>query len=480
MLKKILYLALSIYLLSSQFTFANSSTLGVGWYAKTQQVPLFLTSENQGISWSLVSNENVMLPLNAKQVTLEGPIICNGKNCFSTGNYHLGNEDQFPLLLQTKDQGQSWQSIALPTPSNLGSGRLKNMSCNGLLCVAMGDGYLVDTGTTSLLFTSLDGGITWAYSSNFTNFPRPNLAEYLFDSTCTTDFCAAVGFYWTYKNKHAYGGPWPVLLTSNNKLDQWSFASIQGLTSKETMKFLQIKCTDKTCIVLGSMITYIDKGVIDINRPALIIGGLNNHPWTLITQIKHLPKLYAGFLNDINCMGDFCIITGEWIEKNISYTKRYIHPLVITSQDGGLTWVTSAALNQAPSLTFTHTFKNYCDQDVCLLSGKYLIPGRSSDNEAYAPMILRSTDKGQTWTPAPIQSIPTAMQDVTLYDLTCQGEVCIATGDYRNPSTIFSIPPCWLVSTNHGASWTFMDSSQISKFPSEGDASITGIGVLKV
>jgi len=470
---------LTAALLLGQSANADKPLLAVGYYITDEWLPLILSSPDDGINWSVVPKTAISAPQKAE--LLLGGISCTSQACFSAGSFRT-KDHQYPLLMTSPDEGQTWNKVKLPIPKTMYAGLFWDMNCYGDHCVLNGDVYYPKNYSIPLLVTSLDGGKHWYYSSIFTNFPNPYSGQNLVDSTCTSGFCATVGSYSISKGKYGYSGPWPLILTSNANLNRWTFAlKITNLSPKQETYPEQVKCTDKTCIVVGSLFTY--RGIYMYEQPALITGGIGKQGWSFVTnEIQNLPSdLDAGSLDTLNCYGEFCMITGNWYDKE----NNHGHPLTVISQDGGLTWTAQPTPTTTPKSNYNFVYDSFCDESVCLEPGKYMVSSTVPTFDGpWQPFIIRSTDKGQTWVPTVIKNIPSKLMDAYLFAITCHSDTCVAAGMYysyvsENKDESY---PWWVVSTDHGLTWdvkTYQDiigmsglkSGMIMGFDSNGSSS---------
>jgi photosystem II stability/assembly factor-like uncharacterized protein len=88
-------------------------------------VPMLLTSHDEGLSWTSVDIANLLSDFGAI-----GAVTCTSTSCTAVGNYWIDNENgeshQLPVLLTSIDDGNSW-SLAkdiLDYPANLKDGNL--------------------------------------------------------------------------------------------------------------------------------------------------------------------------------------------------------------------------------------------------------------------------------------------------------------------------------------------------------------------
>jgi hypothetical protein len=125
--------------------------------------PLIVVSHDAGKTW-----ESKQIPTSIKNVGLSD-VSCNQKICIASG---WSNSEQLPLTMLSKDQGETW-STSQPIPKDVGRwSYIEGVKCNDTSCFVTGS-YQTNTGKgLPLLATTVDGN-TWSFpASVIDNLPQ--------------------------------------------------------------------------------------------------------------------------------------------------------------------------------------------------------------------------------------------------------------------------------------------------------------------
>lgn len=172
-----------------------------------------------------------------------------------------------------------------------------------------------------------------------------------------------------------------------------------------------------------------------------LTGNSLVYPPALVPQHTHL--IPAPVLQASSCSGNTCVMVGN---------SNSTAPLAATSTDGGLTWRYSitATTPAAPAGFVTgYLMDVYCSRTLCVASGQY------NNGSSDYPLVVASNDSGLTWSyvmNANTPSLPASyVTSNGMRGVNCNGTQCIAVGQY---STSGGNGPLIAVSGN-GFSWTY-------------------------
>src|SRR5579883_1556493 len=372
-------------------------------------------------------------------ITLTTPLYAKSENASSTflasGYQTKENTSPHPILFSSSDAGKSWQKIEIANVDSNYVGRVEDISCRETLCTALG---YTDDNQSELLLTGSENGQKWL---NQTSEAIPYRNIHFTSTNCKDDFCV-VGGYTTdanYINK-------PLILLghtdiNNPQLQTWENIKL-AYNADENILVDQVKCMDNdTCIARGE------------NRSTsanLNIVVLTSHDkgtsWTYSKNISSLPSSKI-FLQDIDCSSNMCILPGWWGDTT---SKGW--PLLLTSYDKGESWSAVADIQDPALFNSAYLYKASCTDNVCMTVG--LINNADGSRE---PLIFRSADAGKSWTQ--IKNFPTKLKNGYLFNIKCQGETCVATGEWKMGNHALLI----LVSHDAGQSWMMPENLSLPK-----------------
>lgn len=346
-------------------------------------LPLIASSSDKGLHWSYATP--VLPPDFSSQGYLYGT-SCSDQICVAVGQYHNG-ATVMPLLLQSTDNGLSWQYKTPVLPADfVGSSAFRSTSCTNQYCVSAGS-YFNGTANYPLLNTSNDGGLTWALKIDSTSpASQPTgISDGSFASvSCNGALCIAAGVY-------TNGGSYPLAAFSNDSGQTWSFpvdsnnpAVPLGFT---TGLFVAASCSGQTCIAAGQYST----GTVNPLLVATSDGGLT---WNYSID-KNTPSLPADYNNSAyfkgaNCSGQNCVAAGRYS------TLTTYYPIVAASQDGGVSW---AYTIDSSNPVLPADFSSAADFETASCAGQYCtaVGGYTNTGLSFNLLAASSSDGGQTW-----------------------------------------------------------------------------------
>lgn len=292
-------------------------------------VPAAYKSIDGGRNWSAPA-PTFNLPL-GKAKGLLASTACVGNTCVAVGNaYNLF--DRVPLSYTSIDGGSTWTlgpTFNLPPTKTIGD--LSGVDCVGAVCTAVGNASTNLGELLATAYTSNDSGLTWTLSST-TILPPGNTLSQLFDVSCVSTICTAVGL----------SDDTPIAYTSNDSGQSWSeSATITCPGASCTLN--GVRCIATHCVAVGRS---TDGG--GVQTPVAYTSEDNGQTWSAPITTFVLPGLQTnGILTSLSCVGAHCITTGYSFASSSTNL-----PLAYTSSDGGLTWsAPSPTLNLPGSLT---------------------------------------------------------------------------------------------------------------------------------
>lgn len=325
--------------------------------------------------------------------------------------------------------------------------------------IAVG-GYDSSTRANSLIATSIDNGAKWSYTLSGVTGPSipaalaNSVPAYNFDGgpaplwavDCVQNNCSAVGGYGTQ--------PYPLIASSTDSGQTWSYtmtahSAAQQPTDFTSGNFLGVSCSGVFCVAAG---TYSDSSK---QYPAIVFRANLTANWTYAS----LPALSnfnisMGYSN-VKCTTTTCVAVGTYTTNSLT-----TYPLISTSQNKGVTWANTVDSNSSGLPT---DFYNQGVLNAVDASGANFIAVGSYDDFSLVtyPWVGLSTNNGSTWT-FPIDS-NTLVDDYSgngvFYSASCSGKTCVAAGSYRNNEN--NTYPLVMTSSDQGQTWTYtMDSSK--------------------
>lgn len=287
----------------SSVSCTNAGCVAVGIYEnKTgSNQPLLITSDTSGQSWNFVENI-ANLPARIDDADLTS-VNCTGHNCVAVGHYEV-NKLLYPLLVVSNDNGFTWTFIKNISgfSSQLKSTDLKTVNCADNICITAGK---YNNGETDLplLIVSKDNGNTWKMIRNVTGIPQ-DLKDGIYSSiSCSKNSCIVVGSY------HDETSFLPLLIRSNNGED-WSIVHNLINLPRELVgaEISSVSCTTNFCVAAGY---YSIGGTIAPYFPMLLISNNFGHSWMFVRKIQDLPTQSAVF-HAISCSENSCTAAGEY------------------------------------------------------------------------------------------------------------------------------------------------------------------------
>lgn len=290
-----------------------------------------------------------------------------------------------------------------------------------------------------LLIQSFDLGQSWQYPASIhqkqvpSDFVDGGLSTY----NCNNFVCIATGNYY-----NSEINPVPLLLESTDLGVNWTFQSIKNLpVDFQKGWFNDSVCKDNGCFAVG---VYENS---KSSRPLLAYSDAQGvWYYSESPTDKDLPPDFSeGWFNTISCSNSGCIAAGTYLN-----TKALRQPLIMVSQNNGLTWkpATDKDLDIADSPD-AHLYASTADNTHLIAVGEYTDPQTS-----VTPLLMQSTNNGTTWV-KPSISLPLDFLSGWFNSVDCKEDFCIAVGTYSNGEIS---KPLLIFSADKGAHWKLQES----------------------
>lgn len=326
--------------------------------------PLLLRSNNLGQSWSFTLQNDITLPPSSSLFGLY-ETSCNDHTCIAIGSYLNQQQKELPLLLMSKDNGTTWSYVQnIQNFPAISYAPIWGIACSNQICAAVGDHRKLGSHINyPYIINSLDQGQSWFYIENIQNLPLLHNSN-LLEVHCASNRCAAVGQYFGVENSTR-----PFLITTHDQGKTWSYKQSDLIyKSNQAAYYQNTFCNPLRCISVGNIATLIDKdsALFDF-EPLLSIGEeQDNEAWTTIKDIANLPSdMRGGQLFAIHCNNETCLAAGRY------YNDEIVLPLILRSEDYGKHWTAIKTTQGLPNSSETDIFNVYCHDQFCLASGRY-------------------------------------------------------------------------------------------------------------
>ncbi len=374
----------------------------------------------------------------------------SGQNALCVAAGYTGNaaSEAKPLLFQSQDGGQNWNTILVPNISN--TGLFRKVSCTGsgstAICVAVGTTASGSPSTSPLLALSNDGGNTW-HTASINDLPN-NYGD-LTGVSCTKGVCVAIG-----KNDTNI----PIIVQTSDRGNTWinkNYLFMQTLN----MLFSDVNCAFGNGATLCTIVGKI--GTDNHFNPVIYQTKFDSKDWERNTNIQ-FPTSWSGALSTINCAGNTtgisCIAAGQ---AGPDITQ--LSPLVLKSQNSSNSWSMETINNPAPDWNTLLATKCVANQtNFCFAVGY------GGGNVMY-PILAVSENGFDNWY---AKNIPNMPEQGLLRTASCtpNGSMCIATGY----SQVGNINNALIVASyDNGNTWNIKNITSISPPPAPANTLMT-------
>lgn len=364
--------------------------------------PLLALSNDKGQSWHAIVSDPAVTSV--KKASCAG----SGSEAFCVAIISLNTPLSYPLTYDYDRLAISQNTNSFEIKSGVSTKnkiRFSEISCTGSIhptCILRGT-YVYHGQERQILLSSENKGQTWeelndSISAKILNFHCSGDSP---DVTCTT---ATNGL--TYD---------PVFYLSTDAGKTWQYRYIQN-PSEYLIDIHDMNCNENH-ICIGNGYKTIDQ----VERlPLLALSADRGENWSIPT-IDNPPK--QGEFTGASCTADNinCVTIG----RNLTEDYPNWSPIIAVSNDSGITWkmkeIKSQALLKGVLSKISCTGSG--DKTVCVAVGYTWLDGK------VAPLIVASTDRGNTWN---VKTPPNFPQYANISSVHCLGEgseaICVAVG----------------------------------------------------
>lgn len=328
-------------------------------------------SADQGTTWQAI---NLPLPAQYQSASL-GDIICNQGLCVGVGAYINNSGVNFPAVITSPDNGNSWSQQTLNLPSGYTDGRLASVFCRGTLCQAVGFSQDGSNVTQPLVARSNDSGMTW--TTQALTFPGQTVSSGLFGVTCQDSICFAVGYYQDFTQANG------IIMQSTDNGQTWQTNYQAGVG----ILLNSLSCNSRSCIAVG---------INDVTHTAIYYTSNNlGQSWTANTIAGSSLLDYTQLLG-IHCTETYCVGVGQ-TSNQASFNNN--EPLTTQFTASGV--ASSSSVINSPPNNDCGLNAVYCSESSCVAAG-------SCSSSPYLA-VNQDNGLGQTWS----QSLVAIPDDMT-------------------------------------------------------------------
>lgn len=443
----------------AQYSYASTLVapqIAVGGWSTSSDIsstrPLILTRDQN--SWSNVNKIN-NLPANLGETSLYS-VSCSANICNGVGVY-THNAVTLPLFLTSNDQGQSWTFVdkVSQTPSSMDKISLYTLRCSANTCIAVGMAEK-NNHFSPVLAKSDDSGKSWKFSNaGFADLSnKEGQLSYVEHSG---NVWIVGGYYDYYYFPYVRYYQTPLLLVSKDNGNTWSqLEENSGLPSTDMLKgalLTALQCTDNSCFAAttGSQ-----------TAPFLMQSQDHGQSWSVVSAIANIPSAsnLNPFLSALSCTNTFCVSAGSWDWMSPDQPPKGL-PFILRSDNKGFAWsFVENIMNLPTNFQGVELNSASCSENMCVVGGNF----GYEKNSSKLPLLLSSQDSGLTWSfVQTIKNLPSSFLDASIKKVNCSADICIAIGSWNK--TAFQSLPLILESQDKGQTWTFIEN--ITNLPSE-------------
>ncbi|MCL6105731.1 MAG: fibronectin type III domain-containing protein, partial [Actinobacteria bacterium] len=441
----------------------GGSSIGPLGGSSAQFAPIILQTTDSGATWS---NSSFTMPPGISAGFLFSVACPTSSVCIAVGTGYSSSNQLSPLMLESTDQGTTWQYVAL---SSFSIDNLYGISCmSATNCIAVG---VSSTAGAPEIIRTVDGGVSWQTVSVPTS---PSFTNYtLFQVTCPNGLsCVGVGI------EGGPAGSAGMAVVTADGGSTWSLDQVTPVVANVATLLDGVGCTSATNCIAGGVATTSPSSSSPQTVSAVTYtttdGGVT---W----QQKSLPSAPSGQQSGIR--GATCVISGPcylagfyWQPSpSSSNPNTYITaPLLDESTDQGTTWQ-SASPPTPPSNTDVYAFAGISCENAALCFATGAIVDITTGNyygiiavntSTTCPSVTVPVGTGTTTSPAPTviityhttqplsaAVIPHLINGVT-YDITITASNATGTGCsglYRYSILIGNVHNCLNCTVTQGS-----------------------------
>lgn len=291
-------------------------------------LPLLLRSQNHGKTWHYMDVKS-LFSANADLYEVSS-LACHEQNCIASSRTITAspqNKNKIKLI-QSKDNGRTWQAITLKSPypnASFGYDNIVNYHHDQFYLTSTL--WVNDEKLIPYIARSKDNGRTWQQIKDIPPLPLPSERRMnLNNMTCHDTTCMIS------VNTENAGSALPVLLLSHDNGAKWN--ALQHVTNfpaiAKNIYFYSTFYHDAVWSISGHY-TYTLNG-LDRNKPFILNSRDNGKTWTFASIT--MPESILAFLTDVECYKKMCVAI-------VNNAMTHDHP-VLESTDNGQTWTAAA------------------------------------------------------------------------------------------------------------------------------------------
>jgi len=360
----------------------------------------------------------------------------SGARCLAVGFQSSLTSVQAPLA-ETWDR-RTWTVEATQSPAGAESSLLEGVACtSSTSCVAVGHqdvapqyfGAAVPVGKP---LAEVWDGLTWSIRP--VPVPTGAVESELYDVSCTSSMCMAVGHY---ENRSGAGGPLAEMWDGT----AWSLLPTPGSEFAEDSVLRGVACPSATsCVAVG----YYEHEVNAIfSATATLVESWDGRTW----RVRPSPTPAGSRDAELNAVA--CPSAGQCMAVGFQRLPSGVYAPLVESWNGEA-WriVPTGSPNQSPDAELEAV--SCPEPDRCLAVGYQQLRSGA--------VVLAESWDGARWAIQPISGPPGAA-DSTLNGIECAAATsCLAAGSYRQRSLVeVGLAEAW-----DGTAWTILKTPDLS------------------
>lgn len=330
------------------------------------------TTATHGASWI---PHNIIPANQHAQVDVNG-ISCDEGACMASITHHDAQNNNFPGVLASANNGNTWLEQSLNLPDGFSTGQLLGIDCHATTCRAVGAYTSLQGNTQPAIATSTNTGATW--SQQTLALPIGYNIGQMKSITCSGNNCLGAGYY--YNGTTLSPG---IIKTMDGTTWDQQILTISDPQSRGG-ELNGVSCTDTACLAAGF---YVDNQVYNIST----IYTSTDMGSTWSQQDVNYPSYTDSFFNAIHCTHDFCVAAGFASNRPLSNEP---HKSIVAMFDANGTLQSQQTLPLLAGYTSCDLNGIQCEDRTCIAAGACI---SESIDQTSVQYIATSSDSGATW-----------------------------------------------------------------------------------
>lgn len=285
----------------------------VGLHANDyHHMPLIMFSNDNGQLWSKADIAEINLFDDRGEIN--SAFCTTATKCIASGSFSSKNIKKNLMMLISNDSGNHWQfnhNIS-NLPSSMMESEINEVHCKDNACIAVGSYKNKDYSTLPLLLKSRDAGDSWTFTNKIVNFPIEYKNVTLNNVSCSNNYCVSAGI-----NNESPSYKNLIALVSHDNGDSWTY--LRNTVLPASIKYGEIYSVygiNNIFTILGSYFDNANKA-----QPIFLISYNNGLTWSNMPKIQNFPVKWRSLsLNSINCKNQNCYIAGQY-DNNVMMLK---------------------------------------------------------------------------------------------------------------------------------------------------------------